>query len=407
MNRSYLLAANLPIISATLCLTFYCLWRQQKRPHVLNWSLSYFFGLLGSSIGMARIVVEESALYSFMGNGFLVGMAFFAARGVIIRHTGQTADHLLVPIYAVTLIGGLWFGFVEPSVFARGTAASAGAAAMFLIAARTLLKTTFADTVDYLTAAAFVVTAAMLVGRPLLIHAFDSPVEADAEVTGSWWGVSFRMLAMLSWLSIAILFVLRTTTDLMKDLAAQSRTDSLTGISNRRGFFSAAKTSGKGDTFAVLICDLDDFKKVNDTYGHKVGDTVIRNFAQVLRLAAEGAGCMIGRLGGEEFVGLLPRANVVHARAFAETVRTTFAATAHRGVPPSHIVTVSIGVAVAFGDRTLEPVLDQADAALYRAKLNGKNCVEVAALPLQSPPERPSQIGRPRERQAQMADRAT
>ena len=303
MDRSYLLSANLPIISATLCVTFYCLWRQQKGPHVLNWSLSYFFGLLGSSISLARIFLEESAWYSFLGNGFLVGMAFFAARGIVVRHTGQTADRLLLPIYAATLVAGLWFGFVEPSVIARGTAASVGAAAMFLIAARTLLKATFIDTVDYLTAATFAVTAAMLIGRPLLVHVLDGSIQTETEVTGSWWGVSFRILAMLSWLSIAILFLLRTTTDLMKDLAAQSRTDSLTGISNRRGFFSAAKASSKGDTFAVLICDLDDFKTVNDTYGHKVGDTVIQDFAHVLRLAAEGAGCMIGRLGGENSSG--------------------------------------------------------------------------------------------------------
>ncbi|MGI6855833.1 GGDEF domain-containing protein [Mesorhizobium sp. 1B3] len=395
MERSYLLAANLPVISAALCVTFFCVWLGQKeRRHVINWSLSYACGFIGSTIGLVRMFLEDAAGYSFLANALLVGMAYFAARGVIVRHECRTPDHLLLPIYAATILAGLWFGFVEPIIIARGTAASVGAAAMFVIAARATMKHKGIDTVDYLTAVAFIVTAAMLVGRPLFIYAFDTPVQVETDVTGSWWGISFRFLAMLMWVLLAILFLQRITTDLLKDLRTQSLTDPLTGIPNRRGFFSLAASLAKEETFAVVLCDIDEFKKVNDAYGHKAGDTVIQDFARVMEAAA--AGCTIGRLGGEEFVGLLRGTDIVGARAFAENIRSTFAATPHRDIPRSHTVTVSIGVAVALSSEPLEAVLDHADAALYRAKSKGRDCVEIAVMPLSDNSRRISGMSRRR-----------
>lgn len=383
MERSYLLASALPVISFVLSVTFFCLWVGQKnRRHVLNWSLSYACGFLGSGASLARIFLEESAWFSFFGNALLLGMAYFAARGVILRHRGRPCDHILLPIYAATVAAGLWFGFGEPNITARGTASSLGAAAMFAAAIRVTLTSNRTDMIDMLTAAAFALTVAMLIGRPLAIHAFDQPVQTEAEVTGSWWGISFRILAVLSWLSIAVLFTQRIASDLLKELKDQSHTDSLTGVANRRGFFARAGSLGKDRTIAAILCDIDDFKTVNDSYGHKAGDTVIKNFADVLRQAAAPAGCIVGRLGGDEFVGILPDADVVEARAFAETIRAAFTSTTHEGIPASHRITMSVGVVVACSGDALDTVLNQADAALYRAKLKGKNCVEATVIPL-------------------------
>lgn len=393
MERSHLLASALPLVSAALSVTFFCLWMSQKdRYYILNWCLSYACGLFGAGIGLARIFLDDAAWFSFLGNAFLVGVAYFAARGLVMRHAGRTLDHVLLPIYAATVLAGLWFGFVEPGVFSRGTASSLGAAAMFTIAAVQALKSGRTDKVDRLIVAAFLVTAAMLIGRPLFILALDAPVRDEAEVTGSWWGISFRILAVLSWVSIAILFLQRITIDLLNEITHQSRTDLLTGILNRRGFFALVGGLAGNGTMVAVLCDIDDFKSVNDTFGHKAGDTVIRNFAQVLSHAAAPLKGVVGRLGGEEFVGLLPGADVVQARAFAEGVRTAFAAMRHEGVAASHVVTVSIGVAVASGAGGLDTVLNHADAALYRAKSKGKNCVEVAAIPLSQAPRRITKI---------------
>lgn len=393
MDRTHLLTANLPVISAALGVTFFCLWLGQKgRRHVLDWSLSYACGFLGSGIGLARLVQDDTAWFSFFGNAFLVGMAYFGARGVIFRHSGRNLDHLLLLIYAATVAAGLWYGFAEPSVFGRGTATSLGAAAIILVAMRVMWKADTADRVDTLTVVAFGVTAVMLAGRPAVVYFLEGAGHGEADVTGSWWGVSFRILATLSWISIAILFFHRITSDLLSDLRTQSRTDPLTGILNRRGFFSQAGDVAPEGAIAVILCDIDEFKKVNDTYGHTVGDTVLQDFVAVLKQAADASGCIIGRLGGEEFVGLLPNTDIVDARAFAERIRAEFAAAPHKGLPASHVVTVSIGVAVAFGNETLETVLNQADQALYRAKVKGRNCVEFSGMALPDPSMRRTEI---------------
>lgn len=382
MEKSYLLSLSLPLISAIFFVTFFCLWlTQRKQRHILDWSLSFACGLIGATVGLARLLLADAAWFSFLGNGFLVGMAYFACRGMLVRHTGQPSDRLLLPILAGTVLAGLWFGFVQPSIFARGAAASLGAAAILAYTARAMFRAGDRDMLACLTAIAFGATAVLLVARPLVVFFVEGAVASEAGVTGSWWGVSFRFLATLNFVSVAILFLHRIATDLMRELKVQARTDHLTGVLNRGGFFARIGAAELRETYAVIICDIDEFKYVNDTYGHKVGDAVVRNLASVVAETARSHGYIVGRLGGDEFVMMLPGADVVEARTFAEKICASFASAVHQGIAPSHPVTISVGVAVAFGGKPLDSALEHADAALYRAKLKGKNCVEMALLP--------------------------
>lgn len=383
MDHAYLLTAILPVIAAVLCATLYSLWlRQRERRHVLNWSLAYACAVLGSAISLARLVIENAAPFSLVANAFLVGVAFFAARGALLLHGGRPADRITLPILLATVLAGLWFGFVSPSVFWRGTTASVGAALIFLIAARAIRRNPQRDRVDRLTGLVFVLTAAALVARPALAFAYEGPIEAEAEVTSAFWGVSFRIFAMLSWCAMAVLFLLRATSDLMAEATAQSLTDPLTGIGNRRGFFTAAEAAlaatGRKAPATLLLCDIDAFKQVNDSYGHATGDLVIKALANVLSEALEGTGAILGRLGGEEFVILLPGTPLEPAFAVAEAIRTDYARRS-RGIRPlQNPVTVSIGIAETTGEEGIEAMIERADAALYRAKRKGRDRVEIA-----------------------------
>jgi len=397
MNKAHFLSVGLPLISAIFSVAFFCLWLlQKKRRYILNWSLAFACGLVGSGVGLARMFLTEAALFSFVGNGFLVGMAYFACRGAMIRHTARPFDSLLLPIYITTLTAGLWFGFVNPSIFARGSAISLGAAAMLAIAAWKMLKSDDMDAVGYLTVAAFAMTAISLVARPILVYFLDGAVSTEAEVTGSWWGVSFRILGTVSVVSVSVLFLQRIATDLVSKLNVQVHTDHLTGVLNRGGFFARSEAAKLHGLFAIILCDIDEFKAVNDTYGHKVGDTVIQDLAKILTEAGCLPGRTVGRLGGEEFVMLLLGADLVEARTVAEKIRTQFAATLHQGVAPSHTVTVSAGVAVAYGKESVDLVIDHADAALYQAKQKGRNCVEIAVRSTIEPQQRITQTRRRR-----------
>lgn len=160
--------------------------------------------------------------------------------------------------------------------------------------------------------------------------------------------------------------------------------DALTDALNRREFMRQAelelrRLEGVGAPASLLLIDLDVFKKINDTYGHPVGDQVLVRFAETAN-AALGPKDLFCRYGGEEFVVLLPGQTGRQARMIAETIRTRFAETAlvtDRGtVRP----TATAGLSCAEpGEYDLERLITQADDALYRAKAAGRNRVGAPA----------------------------
>jgi diguanylate cyclase (GGDEF)-like protein len=150
-------------------------------------------------------------------------------------------------------------------------------------------------------------------------------------------------------------------------------TDSLTGVANRRRFFELARSAfGSGQPLSALMIDIDHFKKINDSYGHQVGDDVITGV--VARLVARTSG-IVGRYGGEEFALLLPGVSS-SADAVGEALRAAVADEPidTRGGPVT--VTISVGVAVRRGpEETPDTLLGRADAGLYAAKQGGRNRV--------------------------------
>jgi diguanylate cyclase (GGDEF)-like protein len=157
-------------------------------------------------------------------------------------------------------------------------------------------------------------------------------------------------------------------------------TDPLTDLLNRRGFFEAcgelmANRRLTKQPVSVLAFDLDHFKKINDTHGHHTGDATLHLFASIAKktLRADDA---IGRLGGEEFVALLP-ANLAEASIAAERVRKAFEKAS--ALPGDHATaTVSIGISCGLPSANIDDLIARADVALYRAKASGRNRVEAA-----------------------------
>lgn len=163
-------------------------------------------------------------------------------------------------------------------------------------------------------------------------------------------------------------------------------TDSLTGLHNRRHMESHLGTLvshalARGKPLAVLLTDIDHFKAVNDTYGHGVGDEVLKEFARRLRRNTRG-GDLACRLGGEEFVVVMPETDAGLATRVAERFRQRIAAEPFpiRSGTEHVSVTVSVGVAAVQGpEDSQDRLLERADEALYDAKRQGRNRVSVAA----------------------------
>jgi diguanylate cyclase len=174
-------------------------------------------------------------------------------------------------------------------------------------------------------------------------------------------------------------------TQQLQQAQSEAMLDPLTGLMNRRGFERAVKDLlTNGDCFstaALMLADIDHFKRVNDTYGHLLGDKVLRAIAQTLQANIKGRD-LAARLGGEEFAVLLPHTTLQGARTLAEQIRNAVSAGRIRrgdGKDSPGAVTISLGVAIGRKGDSLEELLARADAALYAAKHGGRNRVSVDA----------------------------
>jgi diguanylate cyclase (GGDEF)-like protein len=207
----------------------------------------------------------------------------------------------------------------------------------------------------------------------------------SSEVFESVWMtvVSFEALLFTIAIAFILLAMAKERTEHRHKTAALI--DPLTGIANRRAFLQDGEAQLKRLTAdprptAVMLLDLDNFKSINDRFGHATGDRVLEIFAEVGNSTIRRAD-LFGRLGGEEFAAVLHDTTRERALAVAEQIRARFAEAARDVDGRPVIATVSIGVAISHDAVfDLSGLLAQADDALYRAKDSGRNRVEIASL---------------------------
>jgi diguanylate cyclase (GGDEF)-like protein len=220
-------------------------------------------------------------------------------------------------------------------------------------------------------------------GRPLVIPLGPEGGE-DAMLlltpAGTDFGDQSRELAL--WLGAQAAIALENVR-LHRLVARQASTDGLTELANRREFEEAlaneiSRAERFGHSLALILADLDNFKQVNDRFGHQAGDEVLRAFADILRETVRDID-VAARYGGEEFAILLPQTDVAGAERLAERLREAVEMRPMAQAQSSPVVvTSSFGVAAFPEAQTAAGLFGAADEALYRAKRAGKNCVVCA-----------------------------
>ncbi|MDK2759791.1 MAG: GGDEF domain-containing protein [Sphingopyxis sp.] len=231
------------------------------------------------------------------------------------------------------------------------------------------------------------VSAAIYVAKPFVAAAIGTASSPQGYMATTYAAIS-QSGSVVMLMAIALVMLLVMMRDTTAEMVMRSETDPLSSVLNRRGFEHHAEIALlRGGEGAVLIAaDLDEFKKINDNFGHAAGDGVIAHFAAMLVEAAP-AKAIVGRVGGEEFAVLLPDALLSDGRFYAETVRKAFASTLLPVLGIDRSFTASFGVAQRSDDNSLFELSRRADAALYSAKAGGRNQVRVALSELPVLPE--------------------
>jgi diguanylate cyclase (GGDEF)-like protein len=203
----------------------------------------------------------------------------------------------------------------------------------------------------------------------LLLNQYDLRVIIGLGITGAATSYSLVALGFMTMMLV-----------IERDrYAMQAHSDALTGLNNRRGLYNhleyvVAECERNSESLSAVVCDIDFFKKINDSYGHDAGDVVLKHFAELLKKAVRG-GDIVARLGGEEFVICLPKSDMSKSRQFAERTRKLIenmeVATKNRKIK----LTASFGVASQHTNIDTDLLIKAADKALYEAKARGRNQV--------------------------------
>ena len=187
---------------------------------------------------------------------------------------------------------------------------------------------------------------------------------------GRWVDVMVSVTAI----ALVVLVLERRNEFLLARLAGEARTDALTGLLNRRGFderalIELAHAKRESRPVAITAFDVDHFKHINDEWGHQTGDRVLSQIGALLNAECRDID-VAARMGGEEFLVLLPGEDFAGAEAFTERVRRALSASNTSGLPTAG---VSAGVDVAISPEDIQTMLQHADSALYQAKRAGRD----------------------------------
>lgn len=382
MDTGLLIALLNPTIALALGAAFLVLFSYQRhRPYLAALGVSYCLSAPGFLLQYFTLPIGV-ALTKLTSNICFTIAACCLSSAIIARYGRR------VPYVGIGIVTGgglaafIWFMFVQPDLTWRVLVMNFGFGALSLLVAAELRTVRNNGPIEKILFALSLLSGLNFIVRTLVVVIAHGPFPSyDGFYGSSYWTTALLSHALLS-LLIALCLFTAAALDVMRALKAETHTDPLSGILNRRGFEERATLlldqCGKaGFPVALVLADLDHFKALNDRHGHEAGDRVIADFAAKLR-SATGARGAAGRIGGEEFAVLLPLSDLGSARLFAEAIRAFYSAGTVDGLPAGTRVTASFGVAARTGREGLMPLMRRADEALYKAKKNGRDSVRLS-----------------------------
>ena len=365
-----------PIVALLFSLGFALIWmRWRNYKHLPLLSAAFLCLALGFIFYDFRILVWPEGI-NVGANILYVATMTLACSSTFVRRNQSPPTLLFLAVIISGALPFVWYLLVEPSILARILITSGIFAGVNGIAFVGLLREKDRTLADNLFAAAIGLAFFVAILRPALVLAGILDIESPGGFTASDYWISIRAFTPIMSIIVATLFVVAIGLDIFGHLKGQADRDYLTGLLNRRGFETMGDEAVTRDFAnsrqpAMLVADIDNFKKVNDTFGHKVGDMVIVAVARTL--AKHGEAVLAARTGGEEFALYYNNIDRAELQGIARRIRAALAQATIAGLPSGYPVTLSIGLHLSYSHESLSDMMTLADQALYRAKSEGKD----------------------------------
>ena len=364
-----------PATSLLLGLALLAGWRSLRDHRYLLWLAA---GYICTAFPLAAQILMDNnrlATWSVLTGALYCAGSWATAQGFALRSGGRVPVPAALAISLITLFALFCFSRLSDVLGARIVFLNLGMGLLLALALPALFGRKQPDTLfERLLRRTYLLLVAYAILRPLLAWLLAGWFTSSGlPRSGLWlWMLAFNLLLNL-WLLFLLLGGLAQ--QLMGELRHERNHDPLTLLLNRRAFFEIANQRlqhGPANQCALLACDVDHFKQVNDTWGHAAGDNVLRQVGVLLQQMTR-PGDLVARFGGEEFVLLLRCADPATAARVAERIRAGISEM--QCSPAKQTITASFGVTMVAAADDLESALERADLAVYQAKREGRNRV--------------------------------
>lgn len=380
-GASFIIAINLAV-AGLLAAAFLLISAYDRAYRSARWiAAAYGLGVVYCAFEMMIPASSGSRVVVTMSYASLLAGIVAYVVGISRKYSAAVPWLVVAALFAASVALNAYVQTMPRELILRNVLWQTPYAAMQAIAATIVLRARGKTALDKALCAVLWLSVAQFLAKPWIMAGVGGNGMSAAGYIQTTYALFSQTIGSLTSMLVALMTLAVYVRSMLADAAVRSETDELSGLLNRRGFEDRAEallvaSQRRAVPVSLVICDLDHFKAVNDTYGHEAGDRVIVAFANVLRDAA--GSHVAGRIGGEEFAVALAGVDMASARLFAEGVRVAFSGTKIFGLPQTHVSTASFGVA-EHGDReTYGDLIRRADVALYEAKKSGRDCVRTA-----------------------------
>ncbi|WP_234029665.1 diguanylate cyclase [Erythrobacter sp. THAF29] len=365
-------------MAIVIAITFAIMWRLGgMRRHVLGYAISY--AAFGTGFLITHLLPASSP-FLFHATQFFYSIGAIVLLASVCERVGQRL-HIKsqIAVYLVSATVLALVVSVSDEADPRLLIVNIGYGVMFVMGVATLLNARRRDWIDLAMITVLTIQAVDFLVRPTLTLMFERSIDVAAYRDSIYYSLIGLVLAVKS-ISTAMVLIGATLAEWVTSLRERGDRDDLTGLRNRGAFEHSIRqllprAQVEMVPVSLVVADIDHFKQVNDIWGHQAGDAAITAFAKLLETRVRG--CDIsGRIGGEEFCVAIWNCDNAAAEQLAERIRAAFGKLVHEQLGADIRLTASFGVATARKGETYSRLFARADAALFRAKNNGRNRVE-------------------------------